>query len=420
MAKPYQLVNETQNTLSTEYVRGTDSHVHLTSAAGFPTGGGYIRIGDSTSYCLCAYTAVSTNDLTTVTACTLGKVVSVGDETKTWPVGTVVLRVLMAEDLADLITGPPSATDGGVLCADGTTGKLAKQESGFVWDATNKLLTVTKLAIGATQGDYGVVLVNTTAAAAGAQQWSPPIRWKGYGWKTDSVAASQAVEFRSFVRPIEGAAAPTGGLDFCASINGAAYANVATLLSSGYLGLGITAPTSLVHAFGTAVIIHAEGVDESNADFQATVYGTAPRPGLAGRKARGTKASSTAAVAEDILLFFGGKGYGATAWPGTSNGAVLILAEDTFTDSSCPTKIAIGTTPAGSATRVTRMTIAGSGNIGIATPTPPTGGSIGAIAFAQTSDPTGVADNTAGFYAKDATGAKMYKFNDAGTCTLVG
>jgi len=125
MAKPYALVNETQNTLATEYVRGTDNHVHLTSAAGFPTGGGYIRIGNSTSYCLCAYTAVSTNDLTTVTACTLGTVVSVGDETKTWPIGTVVSRVWVAEDAADLVTGPASATSGHFFKADGTTGKLA-------------------------------------------------------------------------------------------------------------------------------------------------------------------------------------------------------------------------------------------------------------------------------------------------------
>jgi hypothetical protein len=152
MAKPYLLVNETQNTLATEYVRGTDNHVHLTSATGFPTGGGYIRIGDSTSFCLCEYTAVSTNDLTTVTACTLGKVVSVGDETKTWPIGTVVARVWVAEEAAELITGPASATGGHFFKADGTTGKLAKAEA----------IAITELpAIAAS-----TILANITAGAA--------------------------------------------------------------------------------------------------------------------------------------------------------------------------------------------------------------------------------------------------------------
>jgi len=47
-------------------------------------------------------------------------------------------------------------------------------------------------------------------AETGAQQYSPPTIWQGQGRKTDAVAESQAVAFRSFVRPIQGAAAPTG------------------------------------------------------------------------------------------------------------------------------------------------------------------------------------------------------------------
>jgi hypothetical protein len=126
MAKPYLLVNETQNTLATAFVRGTDTSVVLASAANFPTGGGYVRVGDNTSYCLLAYTGISTATLTGITNCTLGVVVSSGDETKTWPIGTVVSRVWVAEDAADLITGPASATSGHFFKADGTTGKLAK------------------------------------------------------------------------------------------------------------------------------------------------------------------------------------------------------------------------------------------------------------------------------------------------------
>jgi len=149
VSKPYVLANEITNTLAVAYVRGTDNHVHLTSATGFPTGGGYIRIGDSTSFCLCEYTAVSTNDLTTVTACTLGVVVSVGDEAKTWPIGTVVSRIWVAEEAAELITGPASATDGHLAVFDGTSGKKAK-DGGAPYTHPNHSGNVTSAGDGAT------------------------------------------------------------------------------------------------------------------------------------------------------------------------------------------------------------------------------------------------------------------------------
>lgn len=123
-------------------------------------------------------------------------------------------------------------TSGRVVFA-GTNGLLS-DDAGLTFGSN--LLTVTKTAIGVTQGDYGLALVNTTAAAAGAQQWSPPIRWHGEGRETD-VGSSMAVDFRTFVRPIQGAAAPTGALDFQASINGGAYATKMSLLSAGNLSI---------------------------------------------------------------------------------------------------------------------------------------------------------------------------------------
>lgn len=71
-----------------------------------------------------------------------------------------------------------------------------------------------------------IVLSNTTAAAAGAQQASPVIRWSGKGWKTDAAAASQAVEFQAYVLPLQGAAAPSGAWLLKQSINGGAYTQV--------------------------------------------------------------------------------------------------------------------------------------------------------------------------------------------------
>lgn len=83
-------------------------------------------------------------------------------------------------------------------------------------------------ALGATVGS-ALNLWNATAAAAGAQQFSPAIRLHGYGWKTDATAASQAVDFYIQVQPIQAAAAPEASLAFIYQLNGGATVNLARL-----------------------------------------------------------------------------------------------------------------------------------------------------------------------------------------------
>lgn len=91
-------------------------------------------------------------------------------------------------------------------------------------------------ALGVTQlTTAGLSLTNTTAAALGAQQISPAIRWTGQGWKTNATAASQGVEYRAYVLPVEGTTAPTGSWIMQGSINGGAYSNLLTLDSAGAL-----------------------------------------------------------------------------------------------------------------------------------------------------------------------------------------
>jgi len=108
MAKPYAVVNEVQSDIATgnTWTRGTDTSIVLTDGSDFDDGGGYIRIGDQTSFALMEYTGRTTNTLTGLVVCTLGVVVSSGDETKEWPAGTEVSRVWMAEDGDDLVTFP--------------------------------------------------------------------------------------------------------------------------------------------------------------------------------------------------------------------------------------------------------------------------------------------------------------------------
>lgn len=95
---------------------------------------------------------------------------------------------------------------------------------------TGSAVEVIKDAIGTTQSNSnGISLTNTTAAAAGSQQISPPIRWRGNGWKTNATAASQTVDFAAWVLPVEGASAPTGTLRYQSSINGGAYSTLLDL-----------------------------------------------------------------------------------------------------------------------------------------------------------------------------------------------
>jgi hypothetical protein len=68
-----------------------------------------------------------------------------------------------------------------------------------------------------------VYLLDGTAATSGNQQYSPAIHFQGQGWKTTSTAASQSVDFRSYVVPTQGAAHPTGHLLIESQVNGAGY-----------------------------------------------------------------------------------------------------------------------------------------------------------------------------------------------------
>ncbi len=100
MAKPYSKVNAAVSTIAggNTWQRGTDTSIVLTDATDFPSGGGYILIGDRASFAIMEYTGKTSNTLTGLTAATLGRVVTSGDETKTWPAATDVQRAHVAED----------------------------------------------------------------------------------------------------------------------------------------------------------------------------------------------------------------------------------------------------------------------------------------------------------------------------------
>lgn len=178
-----------------------------------------------------------------------------GDEPPTLTFSTGLTRVsnTITANLSTGIAGSQSVIGGTAASetltlsstADATKGKILFGTSAY--DEVNNRLGIgtaspsTRLevrtdALGTTQvTTAGLALVNETAAAAGAQQISPAIRWKGYGWKTTATAASQSVEFRADVLPVQGTSAPTGSLRFQSSINGGAFTDLVNISSSGNL-----------------------------------------------------------------------------------------------------------------------------------------------------------------------------------------
>lgn len=144
----------------------------------------------------------------------------------------------------------PSTTNYGFLY-DSVNGTILNTPSGksfyfrvnnankMVMDSTG-LITVVGDAIANTPTDK-LTLSNTTAAATGTanQQFSPALHFSGQGWKTTATAASQSVDFREYVVPIESTTNPSANLVWDFSVNGGAYANKMTLSSAAALsGLG--------------------------------------------------------------------------------------------------------------------------------------------------------------------------------------
>ncbi len=187
-------------------------------------------------------------------------------------------------------------------------------------------LDVTTAGLGVTQTtSSGLALVNTTAAAVGAQQISPSVRWSGFGWKTDATAASQAVDFRAFVTPVQGTANPTGYLGFGSSINGGAYSdNQMVITSAGNVGIGTTDPQTKLNVLGSGQAVRLTGANDTSSVYQQFMTSGSTGLGYVGIEGSVAGATFTNTLAYATFLSSGASG---TALQLGSSGAVKMTIE---------------------------------------------------------------------------------------------
>lgn len=154
--------------------------------------------------------------------------------------------------------GGSSITVGTTTISGGVDGQLAYQKAGGTFgeiagatsDGTSlfvsalnlqadqptflNALAFVKNSIGASNSD-GINIVTTTAAAAGAQQWSPGFRQTGYGWKTSAGGASQAMDVLLQLQTVQGTTVPTANYVMSFQSNGTGYTNRFTFGNTGNL-----------------------------------------------------------------------------------------------------------------------------------------------------------------------------------------
>ena len=124
----------------------------------------------------------------------------------------------------------------------------------------------------ATAQTLGFLVSNNTAAAAGAQQYSPVLALSGKGWRTGITAASQDVTFGLQTQPVQGSTNPTGTLAFLVSVNGAAYGTaIMNLLSRGTLQVNGQAPGSFTSIQASGDIGAVGAMISGTAGFTGTL-----------------------------------------------------------------------------------------------------------------------------------------------------
>ncbi len=214
--------------------------------------------------------------------------------------------------------------------------------------------TVTKNAIGVTPVDTnGVMISNLTAAAAGAQQWSPPLTFQAQGWRTNATAESQKVEFMQDVRSVQGAAAPTGYWGIYPSIADGAYSATPALKvqSDGTTTVaGDHLATSYTSTSTSSPSMSGIDSDQDDPDVTWKIYGNATATGTGAEVAdlyfQALGAQGTAGSLETFIHFDGSEQttnmYGTVLFPDGFTRHLDIEAGSAIVGNTAPTATTVG------------------------------------------------------------------------------
>lgn len=113
----------------------------------------------------------------------------------------------------------------------------------------------------------------------------------------------------------------------------------------------------------SGTMLHIISDNVVNGRISTDTYNNASFTGpiIQGRRARGTAASPTPPILDDIIMSMGGDGYGTSSFTGSSIGSFNIRAAGTFSNTSKPTYLSGTTTPVNSTTQVERFNVSSAG-----------------------------------------------------------
>ena len=190
-----------------------------------------------------------------------------------------------------------------------------------------------------------------------------------------------------------GALVVAGGAGISGNLNVGTTSSIHNIQGNVLIGLGPIGPSadsaftinqnSNVPIYSGA-IMHIAAADSTNGAISIDTYGgNTVSTTYSGRHARGSSSAPSAVQATDVLSAFIGKGYGATGFtsgiaPYNSAG-VVIVANETFTDSSQATKVHLNYIQSGSTSGAAGLVVDSTGNVIVTQTTASTSFTTGAL-----------------------------------------
>ncbi len=235
--------------------------------------------------------------------------------------------------------------------------------------ATAPILMVTGYGLNATNVPqiYGRAARGTEASPTAVQTGDRLVSFRAYGydgtdWSSLSMGATSAIEMDA-AETFTGSARGSYMKFETTPIGSVTRSERMRIDPSGNVGIGTIVPSSILNiagAGGTVLTI----------DNFSGAGGNSPK--INGRAARGTSSVPTAVQSGDVLTQLTGYGYGATGYSSAASAAVVLFAQENWTDAAQGSQIEFWTTATGqtAANKASRMTISPTGNVGIGTTGP--------------------------------------------------